>query len=115
RIRTSEEVQRRAKELRKEMTPAEHALWQRLRRKQLLGLKFRRQHPLGPIIADFCCPSCRLIVEIDGSIHDFQKGSDAERSEQFINYGYRVLRFRNDEILTDISRVIERIASACEA
>jgi hypothetical protein len=81
-------------------------LWQRLRNQQLSGLKFRRQHPLGPFIADFYCAACRLVMEIDGDIHDLQPERDAARTEQFEQYGYRVIRFRNKQVLNDVEDVL---------
>jgi very-short-patch-repair endonuclease len=113
RIRTSAQIQQRARELRKEMTPAEKLLWSRLRNKQLKGLKFRRQHPLGPFIADFYCAARRLVVEIDGDIHDLQPERDAARTEQFKQYGYRLIRFRNKQVLNDIEEVLATIEVAC--
>lgn len=113
RIRTSRAVQQRAKELRQQMTPAEKALWQRLRRKQLNGLKFRRQHPLGPFIADFYCGAHRLVIEIDGGVHDAQAERDQARTEQFEAYGYHVIRFTNAQIEQDIEAVLAEIIAAC--
>ena len=113
RIRTSAAVQERARELRQHMTVAERWLWGRLRNKQLGGLKFRRQHPLGPFISDFYCAACRLVVEIDGDIHDLQAERDAVRTEQFEQYGYRVIRFRNDQVFSDIAGVLAAIQTAC--
>jgi len=113
RIRTLAQIQQRARELRQEMTPAEKLLWSRLRNKQLKGLKFRRQHPLGPFIADFYCAARRLVVEIDGDIHDLQPERDAARTEQFKRYGYRLIRFRNKQILNDIEEVLVAIEVAC--
>ena len=113
RIRTPAQIQQRARELRREMTPAEKLLWSRLRNKRLDGLKFRRQHPLGPFIADFYCAACRLVVEIDGDIHDLQPEREAARTEQFAQYGYRVIRFRNKQVLNDIEDVLAAIEAAC--
>lgn len=113
RIRTPAQIQQRARELRREMTPAERMLWQRLRNQQLSGLKFRRQHPLGPFIADFYCAVRRLVVEIDGDIHDLQPERDAVRTEQFEQYGYRVIRFRNEQVLNDIEDVLAAIEATC--
>jgi len=113
RIRTPAQIQQRARELRHEMTPAEKLLWSRLRNKQLKGLKFRRQHPLGPFVADFYCAARRLVVEIDGDIHDLQPERDATRTEQFEQYGYRVIRFRNKQVLNDIEDVLAAIEAAC--
>ena len=113
RIRTPAQVQQRARELRQEMTPAEKLLWSRLRSKQLNGLKFRRQHPLGPFIADFYCAAHRLVVEVDGDIHDLQAERDAARTEQFEQHGYRVIRFRNEQVLNNIEDVLTAIKAAC--
>lgn len=113
RIRTSAPVQQRARELRREMTPPEKLLWDRLRDRQLEGVKFRRQHPLGPLIADFYCAECRLVVEIDGDIHDLQSERDAVRTEQFKQYGYQVIRFRNEQVLNDLGGVLAAIKAAC--
>ena len=113
RIRTTAGVQEQAKELRQKMTPTEKMLWERLRNRQLGGLKFRRQHPLGPFVADFYCAEKRLVVEIDGSIHLKQGEMDASRTGQFEAFGYRLIRFWNDEVIKDIEGVLERILDAC--
>jgi very-short-patch-repair endonuclease len=113
RIRTSAPVQQHARELRREMTPAEKALWNRLRDRQLVGLKFRRQHPLGPFIADFYCAECRLVVEIDGDVHDLQAQHDQAWTERFEQYGYQVIRFRNEQVLNDLKGVLASIQAAC--
>jgi very-short-patch-repair endonuclease len=94
------------------MTPAEKVLWNALRRKQLDGLKFRRQIALGPYILDFICSEKRIIVEVDGDIHDGQIDYDAWRTERLEQYGYRVLRFRNDEVLNRLDTVLARIREA---
>ena len=70
-------------------------MWQRLRAHRMGGLKFRRQHPLGPFVADFYCAEQRLVVEIDGGIHAQQVERDQVRTEQFEAYSYRVIRFKN--------------------
>ena len=113
RVRTSPEIQQRAKELRQQMTPAERVLWEHLRAKRLKGLKFRRQHPLGPFIVDFCCPEHRLVIEVDGGVHELQKECDEARTEQLEAYGYRVLRFRNEDVLHRLEDVLEAICEAC--
>ena len=113
RIRTPEHIQQYARELRQRMTPAEKLLWQRLRNRRVGGLKFRRQHPLGPFIADFYCAVHRLIVEIDGGIHDSQVLDDLFRTEQLEADDYRVIRFRNEQVLNDIDGVVAAIRSAC--
>lgn len=103
----------RARVLRQAMTPAEKVLWQRLRNRQLNGLKFRRQHPLGPFIADFCCPAQRVIVELDGGVHDLQRDDDTAREGWFRQRGYRVIRFRNQQVLDDMEQVLAALAEAC--
>ena len=115
RIRTTPNIQQRAKELRKEATAAERLLWERLRGRQLGGFKFRRQAPMGNVIADFYCAECKLIVEIDGDIHDFQVEEDATRTQQIESFGYRVIRFRNEEVLNNIEAVLTKILEACKA
>ena len=114
RIRTTANIQRRAKELRQEATPAEKMLWERLRNRQLGGFKFRRQHPLGPFIADFYCAERRLVVELDGGIHDTQKEEDEQRTRQFEEFKYRVIRFRNEEVLSNIEIALQKILEACQ-
>jgi very-short-patch-repair endonuclease len=113
RIRTSTAVQRRARELRKEMTPSEQALWEYLRNRKLNGFKFRRQHPLGPYVADFYCAEHRLVIELDGGIHESQIERDTARTLQFESFGYRVLRFRNQEVEQNIDAVLEAILEVC--
>jgi very-short-patch-repair endonuclease len=115
RIRTPAAIQQRARELRQQITAAEELLWSRLRNRQLGALKFRRQHPLGPFIADFCCPACRVVVEVDGDIHDFQPDRDKVRTEQFEQHGYQVIRFRNEQVLNDIKGVLEAIEAICSS
>ena len=96
------------------MTQAEQLLWERLRNRQLSGLKFCRQHPLGPFITDFYCADKRLVVEIDGDIHALQREQDEQRTCQFEDFGYRVIRFRNEEIETNIGLVLKKILEACQ-
>ncbi len=100
---------------RRSITPAERALWQALRGHQLHGLGFRRQHPLGPFIVDFYCPQLKLVIELDGDVHADQADYDAARTEQLAAYGYRVIRFRNEAVLGDLSSVLKRITATAEA
>ena len=106
---TTPEIEAAARRLRRNMTPAEKKLWEALRGKKLGGLKFRAQHPLGPFILDFYCPACRLAVELDGGVHGEQAEYDEVRAQQLEDYGYRVIRFCNEEVLTDLPSVLERI------
>jgi very-short-patch-repair endonuclease len=110
----SQPVQQRARELRQEMTPAEKILWHRLRNRGFNQLKFRRQQPLGPFIVDFYCAEHRLIVEIDGSVHDHQQERDAARTAYFEQQGYRVIRFRNEAIEKELNVVLAAIEEACK-
>ncbi|HEX5353782.1 MAG TPA: endonuclease domain-containing protein [Rhodanobacteraceae bacterium] len=89
------------------MTDAEHALWYRLRGSRLDGLKFRRQHPVPPYIVDFYCAEARLVVELDGSQHG--SGVDAVRSASLERQGMQVLRFWDNQVLTEIDAVLREI------
>lgn len=105
-------TKRAAMKLRKEMTPAEVILWKALRARRFSGYKFRRQHPVGRFILDFYCAECHLAVEVDGDSHLQQLAYDKYREEHLAMYGYRVLRFRNDEVLTDLTFVLTSIEQA---
>ena len=109
---TSREVEEAACSMRREPTEAEEVLWGALRNKQVAGLRFRRQHPVGRFVLDFYCPSHKLVVEVDGDVHDGQQDRDAERSKVLEFHGYRVLRFRNEEVMSDLPSVVSRIAAA---
>jgi very-short-patch-repair endonuclease len=78
-----------------------------LRAKQLEGLKFRRQEPIGKYIADFACHEKRIVIEVDGGQHSTNKKRDRERDNWFKEQGYKVLRFWNNEVLTNIAGVLE--------
>lgn len=101
-----------ARKLRKEMTDAERTLWERLRRKQILGYAFRRQYPLGRYIVDFVCFEKRLIIEVDGGQHLEQQQEDEVRTRWLEQQGYEVLRFWNNEVLTEIDSVLEAIVTS---
>ncbi len=102
----------RARGLRVTQTGVERRLWQRLRSRQINGVKFRRQHPVGPYIADFFCLDARLVIELDGSRHgdELEQQADERRTEFLESQGYRVLRFWNEEVLDNLDGVLERIA-----
>ncbi|HEX8691788.1 MAG TPA: endonuclease domain-containing protein [Longimicrobium sp.] len=110
----SPELAERARQLRREATPAEEVLWQALRRGQLNGLHFRRQHAIDRFILDFYCPRYRLCVEVDGAVHegDDQRARDAERTELLAARGITVLRFTNKDVLSDLPRVLRAITAA---
>ncbi|OOG72282.1 endonuclease domain-containing protein [Algoriphagus sp. A40] len=103
----SPEIHRRAKELRRTLTTAETKLWELLKNKNLTSLKFRRQHPIGPYIADFYCHSLRLVIELDGGVHDTidQIERDKGREFELRNLGLRIIRFQNDEVLSNLDQV----------
>src|SRR5713226_3911785 len=102
-------LKNRARRLRREQTDAESKLWARLRARQLCSAKFRRQHPIGSFIADFCCVERRLVIEVDGGQHADLVKKDERRSAIFRRYGYRVLRFWDNEVLKDTESVLENI------
>lgn len=97
-----------AKEMRNNPTPAEAALWECLKSKKL-GDKFRRQHPIDDFIVDFVSLSKKLVIEVDGEIHNQQKEKDAERTSILNQLGYKVIRFTNDEVLANTDSVLEKI------
>lgn len=101
-----------AREMRSEPTPAENELWQVLRNRQIIGFKFRRQHSIERFIVDFYCPRAGLIVEVDGAVHDEaeQQSRDLIREEFLLMQGFTVIRFSNDEVLSDLSTVVARIS-----
>ena len=101
-----------ARDLRVRQTPAEVLLWEALRNRRLDGLKFRRQHPVGPFVLDFCCPDRRLGIELDGAVHATQREQDRARESLLMEAGYRVLRFPNAAVHDDLSAVVEAIRAA---
>ena len=109
---TKLELQEAARTLRRPMTSAEQVLWEALRDRKLGGLKFRRQHAVGPFILDFYCPARKLVVELDGEVHDQQTQRDEERTAHLEAFGYHVIRFRNEEVLADLPSVLARILRA---
>ncbi|HYH47161.1 MAG TPA: endonuclease domain-containing protein [Thermoanaerobaculia bacterium] len=100
-----------ARELRKAQTPAEEALWELLRDRRFLGLKFRRQVPLGRFVADFLCQRLHLVLEVDGEIHqaDSQAVRDRDREACLRGLGYSVLRFSNDQVLQAPQEVLRSL------
>ncbi|MDH4565547.1 endonuclease domain-containing protein [Pseudomonas sp. BN414] len=102
-----------ARSLRTGQTDAEQRLWRHLRAKRLLGLKFRRQKPLGPYIVDFICQERMLVIEVDGGQH-LESESDESRDAWLIRRGFQVLRFWNHEVLLETEAVLEAIRLAAE-
>src|SRR5215216_1789765 len=97
-----------AKDLRRDMTPAETILWKKLRTNKLNRLHFRRQQIVHGYFADFYCHEHELIVEVDGGIHELQREYDAERAEYLNSLGLRVIRFTNDEIKKNLNGVLQK-------
>ncbi len=100
-----------AKTLRKRLTDTERLLWKFLRAKQIKGFKFRRQEPVGRYIVDFACHEKRIVIEVDGGQH-LDKERDEERDQWLKEQGYNVLRFWNNEVLTNIEGVLEVIRNS---
>jgi very-short-patch-repair endonuclease len=103
----------RAKELRREMTPAEKLLWQEVRANKL-GVRFRRQQVIQGFIVDFYCHQAGLVIEVDGDVHDLQKEEDERRAKVLSALGLRIVRFRNDEVGRDLSAVVGKINEMIE-
>ena len=105
---------KQARRLRKQSTDAEKSLWRLLRSRQLGGHKFRRQAPLGRYIVDFLCLERKLVIEIDGGMHQLRANADRARSKWLEERGYRVLRFWNNQVLLEPMAVQEAILDALE-
>jgi len=103
---------RRARSLRQAATETEKRLWSALRDRRLGGLKFRRQQSVGPYVVDFICFDRRLIVEADGGQHTAE--IDAPRTAYLERQGFRVIRFWNTDILSNLDVVLETILAAAE-
>jgi very-short-patch-repair endonuclease len=101
----------RAKQLRQAMTPAETLLWRYLKANRIDGLGFRRQVPIRNYIADFICMSAKIVVELDGESHDFDERQEADQSRDafFAAEGFQVLRFTNEQVMSNLEGVVEAI------
>jgi very-short-patch-repair endonuclease len=106
----------RAQELRHQPTPAENARWRRIRNRQVGGAKFRRQHTVEGFVVDFVCIEQRLILEVDGEIHNTidQQAYDREREAILEGHGFSIIRFTNDEVLHSTDSVVARIIETLE-
>ncbi len=98
--------------MRKEPTRAELLLWHELRKEKLAGFKFRRQHIIQTFIVDFCCPAVKLVIEIDGAIHETQLEYDQVRETDLRTMGYQILRFTNKQVINNMASVIGEILQA---
>jgi len=113
-LNADEGIFKTSRRLRKKMTETEKILWKELRNRELLDLKFRRQHPLHYYVADFYSHELKLVIEVDGGIHNklSQKEHDGNRSAELERLGIRVIRFSNEEIINDIEEVKKRIVES---
>ena len=107
--RTTPKIFKRAKELRRELTPVEIKLWARLRAHRMQDIHFRKQHAIGNYIVDFCTPRRKLIIELDGSQHLEQEEYDLERTAFLESKGYKVIRFWNNEVTNNMDSVLSVI------
>ena len=105
----------RNRELRQRQTKAESLIWTVLRAKRLAGLKFRRQHPLGPYIVDFACIEKDIVIELDGGYHEHQYDKDRVRQAFLESQGWQVLRFSNEDVLLDVEALAISIAGRAES
>ena len=112
RLRIKPERTDNARSLRSDMTLAEQRMWQALRGRQIKGFRFRRQHPIGPYIADFTCLDQSLATELDGGQHQDQVAYDERRTAFLAQQGWRVLRFWNNDVLNNLEGVLAKVADA---
>lgn len=106
----------KAKVLREKMTIPEKLLFERLRKNQLLGLRFKAQHPISQFIVDFYCHQLRLVIEIDGEIHENNEAKeyDSNRTIELEKFGLKVIRFKNEDVIDNIDSVISEINKICK-
>ncbi|MFC5343181.1 endonuclease domain-containing protein [Brevundimonas staleyi] len=108
-LKSSDRTKASARRERREPTLPEAIFWNFLRDRRMEDFKFRRQMPIGPYIADFACPSIRLILELDGGVHDLRVERDAERDAWLSENGWTVLRFRNQAVLTNPALLFQAV------
>ena len=113
-VQTDPILKDRARKMRREMTELETRLWLALRDRRLSGIRFSRQVVIGSYIADFCARSCKLIIEVDGDTHADQS-RDQRRTAFLEAQGYRVIRFTNEEVATNLNGVLQVIVSVTSA
>jgi very-short-patch-repair endonuclease len=104
----------RARDLRHNLTEAETLIWYHLRNRRFLGLKFRRQHPVGDFIADFACVELGLVIELDGGQHVEQAENDGKRAVRMQELGFTTLRFWNHEVLSETEAVLEKLRQVAQ-
>ncbi len=101
----------RALKLRESMTKAEKFLWERLRQNQIRGMRFKSQHPISQFVVDFYCHKAKLVIELDGDIHNIPEINerDKNRTYELNQLGLKVIRFTNEEVFENINKVIKEI------
>ena len=111
-LRNDQSLKQLRRELRRNQTDAEKAIWTRLRNNQFFGMKFFRQYSIGPYIVDFYCPTMRIAVELDGGQHnqDEKMEHDAHRSEYLKSQGIEVIRFWNNKVMVDMQSVLDELS-----
>jgi len=114
-LRIKKQTTENARALRSDMTDAERRLWQTIRGKQLCDCRFRRQHPIGPYIADFACIDKKLVIELDGGQHQDQIAYDEQRTAFLQAQEWRVLRFWNNDVLSNLEGILASIVDALNA
>ena len=116
RTRVSFEMRQKARSLRHLMTKAESQLWYELRDLKSVGLKFRRQSPIGPYIVDFVCPACKLVVEVDGDLHEHEHGKrhDANRDSYLRSLGFDVLRIDEPDVIDSAWHIAQMVKEKAE-
>jgi len=103
------EQRTRIRELRNNATPAERALWRRISARQIAGVRFNRQVPIGPFICDFASRGAKLVIEVDGGQHGQRSDQDRTRTDYLVQQGYHVIRFWNTDVLERIEGVVAEI------
>jgi very-short-patch-repair endonuclease len=113
-MRSSSHTHKRARTLRADMSPPEVLLWSRLKLLRGEIPRIRRQHPIGPYVADFCCAAAKLVIEVDGAAHteDTQIAHDQRRDADMRELGYSVLRIPAGDVLRDVDEVVQGIVQA---
>lgn len=114
-LRTTKKTISRAHTLRQtQLTTPEQLLWEELRSRRLANLKFRRQMPLGPFIADFFCPEAHLVIELDGESHEGKQGYDEWRTKFLQEHNYHVLRLKNEEVIESMENTLQKIVACVD-
>lgn len=113
--RIKKELATNARDLRSNMTDVERILWQAIRRRQLYGYRFRRRHPIGFYITDFACLDKKCVIELDGGQHQVQVDLDERRTLFLRERGWQVIRFWNNDVLTNLDGVLFTVAKTLEA